>query len=83
MRRARNRDLVDMAALIGPAAAELSYLKLFRRRTSHYDSGVYRDINRCAVIAIDVISATSSGNSIPLMQHLKAGWQLNRCPWKW
>ena len=46
MRLALNRDLVDMAALIGPAHAELSYLKLFRRRTSHYSMCIYRDVNR-------------------------------------
>lgn len=46
MRLALNRDLVDMAALIGPANAELSYLKLLRRKTSHYPMGIYRDVNR-------------------------------------
>lgn len=46
MRLALNRDLVDMAALITPARAELKYMKLFHRKTSHYSIGIYRDINR-------------------------------------
>ena len=35
-----------MAALVGPAGAELKYLKLVFRKTSHYPMNVYRDINR-------------------------------------
>ena len=50
MRLALNRDLIDMAALIGPASAELGYLKLCRRKTSHYSMGIYRDVNRCSLV---------------------------------
>ena len=50
MRLALNRDLIDMSALIGPASAELSYLKLFRRKTSHYSMDIYRDVNRCCLV---------------------------------
>ena len=40
------RDLIDMAALVGPAGAELKYLQLVFRKTSHYPMNIYRDINR-------------------------------------
>ncbi len=40
------RDLIDMAALIGSAGAELKYLQLVFRKTSHYPMNIYRDINR-------------------------------------
>lgn len=46
MRLALSRDLIDMSALIGPAGAELRYLKLLRRKSGLYPVRIYRDINR-------------------------------------
>lgn len=46
MRLALHRDLTDVAALIGPAHAELECLALFGRRSSHLPISVYRDFNR-------------------------------------
>ena len=46
MLKSNCRELIDMAALIGPAGAELKYLKLVFKKTSHYPMNVYREINR-------------------------------------
>ena len=56
MRLALNRDLVDMAALISPARAELKYMTLFQGKTSHYSIGIYRDINRWRSLPFSFVS---------------------------